>query len=579
MPGDGDLKLTSDLGHDKDFSKEFALRVQFLPPIMTRTLPAAARAVATRLGQIALTFALFAVFNAVAVYFQIENGVSILFPATAIGILACMYFGEWAAVGIVLAVMATPWSPEYGWRVLLLSGLVSAIEGLIPRLLFRARPDLYIDLRDIRSLVYFLIFGTVLNSAVSAIAGNLLVIQHPAGVWINWREVFVWWIADFTAALLLATPILAFGGARLRRRERRTLRNALQIVVAVILLGWSAAFAIRIYLLRFVTEPQLARKIFFVTSLMDLLVLLILVLASATLLYNVSRPFRQLRRQIESMREGERFDAGRVESSYDEFRTLAETLEETSIALRRRAEELRVQTEKAMTASKHKTDFLAKMSHELRTPLNSIIGFSDLLIEQEGTVSPEKRVAFLRNVATSAKHLLSLINDLLDISKVEAGKMSLDFEEIDLRAAIANSVASTTPLFARKHQQVDVAMPEEPLMVRGDQGRLEQVLLNLLSNANKFSPDGDRISITTRGNGGNVRIDIRDHGVGISDDDQRRIFEEFEQVHVKGALSSGTGLGLALAKRFVEAHGGAIELTSALGEGSIFSVVLPRVHG
>ena len=535
------------------------------------------RAAAMRLGQVALTFALFAVCNVIAVDFEIENGVSILFPATAIGILACMFFGEWAAIGIVLATMATPWSPAFGWRILVISGLLSAIEGLIPRVLFRLRRDLHTDLRDIPSLVNFLIFGAVLNTGTSAILGNLLVVAHPSGVWINWREVFVWWIADFTAALLLATPILAFGSTFMRRlrgeSDHRTLANALQIVVVVILLGWGAAFAMRIYLLKYLTEARLARKILFVTSLTDLLVLLILVLASATLLFNVSRPFRQLRAQ---MREGGRFDASRIDSRYLEFRALAETLEETSAALQRRAEELRVQTERAVNASKHKTDFLAKMSHELRTPLNSIIGFSDLLIEQEPAINSAKRAAFLQNVAGSAKHLLSLINDLLDISKVEAGKMSMNLEEIDLRAAIANCVASTTPLFARKNQVVDLALPEEPMMVHGDQGRIEQVLLNLLSNANKFSPEGDRITITTGGNGSNYRIEIRDHGIGISAADQQRIFEEFEQVHAKGTLSSGTGLGLALAKRFVEAHGGAIEVKSAAGEGSIFSVVLPR---
>jgi signal transduction histidine kinase len=538
------------------------------------------RAVAMRLGQIALTFVLFAALNKLALGFTIENGVSILFPATAIGILACMYFGEWAAVGIVLATMATPWSPTYGWRILLISGLLSAIEGLIPRLVFRLRRDLHTDLRDMRSLVHFLIFGTVVNTGTSAVLGNLLVVNHPAGVWLNWREVFVWWIADFTAALLLATPILAFGSMFFRRMrgsgDHRTLANALQIVVVIILLGWAAAFTIHLYLLELVTDPGMAHKIHFVTSMMDIIVLLILVLASATLLVNVSRPFRQLRGEIASMQDGKPFDASRVDSRYLEIRALAEALEETSAALRARAEELRVQTEKAVTASKHKTEFLAKMSHELRTPLNSIIGFSDLLIEQDGTIAPAKRTAFLGNVAGSARHLLKLINDLLDLSKVEAGKMPMNLEEIDLRAAIANSVASTTPLFTRKRQTIELALPDEPMIVQGDQGRLEQVLLNLLSNANKFSPEGDRISVTTGNSGGAYRIEIRDHGVGISAADQQRIFEEFEQVHTKGVLSSGTGLGLALAKRFVEAHGGAIELRSAEGEGSTFSVVLPR---
>ena len=138
------------------------------------------------------------------------------------------------------AVIATPWSPTFGWRILIISGLLSAIEGLNPRMLFRLRRDLHTDLRDIPSLANFLIFGAILNTGTSAILGNLLVVAHPAGVWINWREVFVWWIADFTAALLLATPILAFGSTFMRRlrgeSDHRTLANALQIVVAVILL-------------------------------------------------------------------------------------------------------------------------------------------------------------------------------------------------------------------------------------------------------------------------------------------------------------------------------------------------------
>src|SRR5258708_22349497 len=134
------------------------------------------------------------------------------------------------------------------------------------------------------------------------------------------------------------------------------------------------------------------------------------------------------------------------------------------------------------------------MSHELRTPLNSIIGFSELLME-DAQVDPQKRRAFLDNVSTSAHRLLGLINDLLDISKVEAGKMPMRFQSIDLRSTIANTVASTMPLFDRKRQHVEVILPDEPMLVRADPARVEQVLLNLLSNANKFSPEGERIDI------------------------------------------------------------------------------------
>jgi signal transduction histidine kinase/integral membrane sensor domain MASE1 len=662
----------------------------------------AARSASIRLAQIAGTFVVFAIANKLGGMFEIENGVSILYPASAVAVLACMYFGEAAAIGVVLGTMVTPWSPSADLPSLFVSGVIVAIEGLIPAVVFRFRRDLHNDLRDMRSLIAFVIFGTIINSAFSAVAGNLLVVTHPRGIVIDWHEVFVWWIADFTGALLLATPILAFGGSLFRRREDtepRTLSNALQIVAVVILLGWAAAFAIRTYLLNqveqarfeeqrvwlqaedtvnkmhanflraaFIDEhdPQAAqkladtaatnagyvrqlrtrvenaspelrtefhsvaagtsawfaatragssppnteggahatgrailnlrtlmeranvnswhdfagkrRKIVVVATLVDIFVLLILGLASATLLVNVSRPFRQLRNAVSAMREGARFDASRIDSRYVEVRDLATTLEETSAALKARQEELKLQTERAVAASKHKSEFLAKMSHELRTPLNSIIGFSDLLAEEDPHMDAKRRGAFLENVSSSARHLLDLINDLLDISKVEAGKMPMHFHDVDLRIAIANTVASTAPLFGRKRQEVRVELPEQPMIVNADLGRVEQVLLNLLSNANKFSPEGEPITVTTAADPAWYRIEIRDRGIGISPDDQRRIFDDFEQVQSPGTMTTGTGLGLALAKRFVEAHGGAIEVCSAIGSGSTFAVKLPRVR-
>ncbi|HEX8169810.1 MAG TPA: ATP-binding protein [Thermoanaerobaculia bacterium] len=656
------------------------------------------RAALVRALQIAATFAAFAICNLLAVQFEIENGVSILFPATAISVLACMYLGGWAAVGVFLATVATPWGPHIDGRQLVISGILSAAEGVIPWAVFRFRRDLTADLRDMKSLIAFLIFGTVVNTGISAIAGNLLVIVHPPGSMLVWRQVFVWWIADFTAALLIATPVLAFAGAltnRVRAERPRTITNALQIVTVILLLGFAASFAIRTYLLNRLEEdrleqqqswlaaqeqlnrmhsnflraafiapndpaaatklaaarrtneelvrelepavtgasPTLARefppiaratmqwfadarthgaadrttaetgryilalramleranaeawadfamtrrKIMFVSALVDAIVFLILVMAAVTLLYTISRPFGQLGAALHRMRAGAPLDAGSIDARYLEIRIVAETLEETSREMRRREEELRLQTEKALRASKHKSEFLAKMSHELRTPLNSIIGFSDLLTEQEATISTQKRLGFLDNVRNSAQHLLQLINDLLDIAKVESGKMKLHLERVDLRHSIANTVASTQPLFVRKRQQVDVVTPDEPMIAQADAGRIEQVLLNLLSNANKFTPDGERITIRATGDAAMWRIDVADRGIGIRPEDQQRIFDEFEQVHSPAlAHAPGTGLGLALARRFVEAHGGTIAVSSDLGAGAVFTIALPR---
>src|SRR6266446_9076417 len=214
------------------------------PPLQSPAQPM--RSFLTRLGQVAVTFVLFAICNKFAFNFEIEKGVSILFPATAIDVLACMTFGPWAAVGIILGTIATPWSTNPDLPTLTAAGVVSAIEGLIPWAVFRLRRDLHRDLRDMKSLLAFLLFGCVLNTLFSAVVGNIVVVHHPTAP-IDWNEIFVWFIADFTAAVLLAMPVLAFGGWLFnpRDREPRKLVNALQILSVVVLLGWSAAFAIR----------------------------------------------------------------------------------------------------------------------------------------------------------------------------------------------------------------------------------------------------------------------------------------------------------------------------------------------
>src|SRR4051794_1549231 len=295
------------------------------------------RAFLIRIGQVALTFALFSLFNALAFHFEIENGVPILFPATAIAIVTCMSFGWWAAIGVVLATIATPWGENADLRGLVISGVVSAIEGMIPWLVFRWRRELSSDLRDMRSLLAFLFFGTVVNTGFSAIFGNLFIVAHPHDVRLVWHEVWVWWIADFTAALLLATPALAFGGALLSRirstdqsdRKPRTITNALQILTVIVLMGFATSIAIRSTLLnqleteriheqrtelRSGGEPAGARalqlfetkreRIMTVVALIDSFVFLILVLASATLMLNISRPFAQVHDSIDAMRDG-----------------------------------------------------------------------------------------------------------------------------------------------------------------------------------------------------------------------------------------------------------------------------------
>ncbi|MEA2577330.1 MAG: hypothetical protein QOD78_918 [Chloroflexota bacterium] len=222
-----------------------------------------------------------------------------------------------------------------------------------------------------------------------------------------------------------------------------------------------------------------------------------------------------------------------------------------------------------------KSDFLASMSHELRTPLNAIIGFSSLMANQaevDGALSVPRE--WVEHIRSGGEHLLTLINDVLDLAKVEAGRLELATETIDLGHAIAASVAGLRPLADRKHQPVDVRM-ESSIMIEADPGRLRQILYNLLSNAIKYTPEGGCIEVAARRADSEIRIAVRDEGVGIAPDDQERVFEEFRQVGDQAQRMSGTGLGLALTRRLVEAHGGRIELASTPGSGSTFTVILP----
>jgi len=248
----------------------------------------------------------------------------------------------------------------------------------------------------------------------------------------------------------------------------------------------------------------------------------------------------------------------------------ASELEESRGRLEQQADELK-------RASAYKSRFLANMSHELRTPLNAIIGFAELLHDEEvGPLEPQQK-DFLGDVLRSGKHLLQLINDVLDLSKVEAGKLDLRPEKIDPAQlvgevlAILRTTAATRRVEVRS--QVDPALGELLL----DPGRLKQVLYNYVSNALKFTPEGGTVSIRLLPEGEqSFRIEVEDTGSGISPENLRRLFVEFQHVHDSRDKKGGTGLGLALTKRLVEAQGGTVGVRSTVGQGSTFWAVLPR---
>ncbi len=226
-------------------------------------------------------------------------------------------------------------------------------------------------------------------------------------------------------------------------------------------------------------------------------------------------------------------------------------------------------------ASRHKSEFLANMSHELRTPLNAVIGFSEVLLQRMFGELNEKQDEYLKDIYASGQHLLSLINDILDLSKIEAGRMELAPAPFHLPTTLDNALTLVRERATRHgialHLDLDPRLGE----IVGDERKVKQVLLNLLSNAVKFTPEGGRITLKASQRDGVVEISVTDTGIGIASEDQAAIFEEFRQVGSDEQRREGTGLGLTLAKKFVELHGGNIWVGSEVGRGSTFTFTLP----
>ena len=224
--------------------------------------------------------------------------------------------------------------------------------------------------------------------------------------------------------------------------------------------------------------------------------------------------------------------------------------------------------------SGHKSAFLANMSHELRTPLNAIIGFSDLLDSGMAGDLTEKQREYIDDIRSSGHHLLSLINDVLDIAKVEAGKYELDLGRFPLSEAIFESVRIMRDRALEAGVEIQVSLDANLGDVEADERKVRQIVLNLLSNAVKFTPKGGYVNVGASVAEGGFQVSVRDTGIGIAADDQERIFDEFQRTD-RARSEEGTGLGLALARRFVELHGGRIWVESALGRGSTFRFTLP----
>ncbi|HET7743377.1 MAG TPA: sensor histidine kinase [Gaiellaceae bacterium] len=269
-----------------------------------------------------------------------------------------------------------------------------------------------------------------------------------------------------------------------------------------------------------------------------------------------------------------------------EFNLMASQLQESYAGLEQKVEErtkelasalreLDAKSRELEAASEHKSEFLASMSHELRTPLNAIIGFSQVLREGMFGEINEKQAEYLDDILTSANHLLALINDVLDLSKVESGQIELDVSPFSLQDALERGVVMVRERATAEQVQVALGAAPEVDMVDGDERRIQQVIFNLLSNAVKFTPPGGVVGVSSARVDGEVRVSVADTGPGIAREDHERIFEEFQQTEAGAEQREGTGLGLALSKRLVELHGGRIWVESELGQGSTFVFTLP----
>jgi PAS domain S-box-containing protein len=256
----------------------------------------------------------------------------------------------------------------------------------------------------------------------------------------------------------------------------------------------------------------------------------------------------------------------------DRLHAIQEQYTRDLAATNRELEERNRQIERA---NRLKSEFLASMSHELRTPLHTIIGFSELLAEElEGPLN-DKQQRFVNHIHKDSMHLLELINDVLDLSKIEAGRLELRREVFAAAGAVEEVLGSIRPQAEAKGLRVVTKFAEMPAMF-ADRVRFKQILLNLLSNAVKFTPEGGRIEVTASEEGGIAEFSVADTGIGIAAEEQKSVFDKFYQVgHTTKGVREGTGLGLAITQRLVEEHGGSIKVSSELGKGSCFTFRIP----
>jgi signal transduction histidine kinase len=328
------------------------------------------------------------------------------------------------------------------------------------------------------------------------------------------------------------------------------------------------------------------------TALLLVVFLLVAIVTSVLLARNLVRPIESI--QVAAAKIGSGALDQRIEMSSrdelgalaEEFNRMAARLQASYVGLEQQVQErtrelasalakLDEKSRELAAASHHKSEFLADMSHELRTPLNAISGFSQVLRKQLFGEINEKQAEYLDDILAASRHLLSLIDDVLDLAKVEAGQIELEVTPFSLREALERGVVIVRERATREDVRVQLQSDPDVDTVVGDERRIRQVVFNLLSNAVKFAPAGSTVDVAAARVDGEAQISVSDSGPGIAPEDQARIFEEFQQAAAGREQREGTGLGLALSRRLVELHGGHIWVDSEVGKGSTFVFTLP----
>jgi signal transduction histidine kinase len=364
---------------------------------------------------------------------------------------------------------------------------------------------------------------------------NLMIDALMMGAWLPVLQFSIW---PCTAVIVgLVGGLLSVGG------PAHAVRGVIVMLVGVLLSGSVVGFHL---------QPDASLSVALLTSVMLFGYMLVFAYLS----------YAQAKRVIHGMQQIRQQNAEIVEKS---------------LLLEQRGMELNEAKEAAEAANHTKSQFLANMSHELRTPLNAIIGYSEMLAEEASDIGRDDFIQDLERIRGSGKHLLSLINEILDLSKIEAGKMDLFLESFDLQPMLNGVVDSLAPVVTANGNRIELQVPGAMVRMHTDQTKLRQILFNLLSNACKFTENGVitvRVALDTAG--GDVVLAVHDSGIGMTAEQLARLFQPFTQADASTTRKyGGTGLGLTISKHFAQMMGGEIQVTSRLEEGSTFTVRLP----